>query len=383
MSQKTKSEFERLLDESFEKRKSIEPGSEWTGKVTSIKNDYLFLRAAGLVGNLSTEEFRDSIPPKIGSEIKVYFLKEEYGDYYFTTCLTGEGITSDSLGIAVSSHIPILGQIASETKGGYEVRLGSFHGFVPHSQMDLDTKGKSLLGQKFKFLVTEVQSKTSKVILSQRRYVERERIAKQRILEEELKVGSFLSCKVKSIHKFGLIVGVDGFDALIPQVEATYKRNADLSKEFQIGEMIRAKVLQLDWQSKKITLSAKEFLADPWAQSVPFQEGDIVSGKVESLKPFGIFVRLSDSFGGLVPNKETGLPPRTPTSQNFHPGQAVEVYVVEVNPEKKQISLSIAKAKDAKERLEFQAYLKTEGETPTLSSFGLALKKSLEKNKKN
>ncbi len=377
-------EFDRLLEESFKKRKSIEPGSRHEAKVVSVKNDYVFIRTVGsnIVGNISSEEWKDETPPKQGDILTVYFLKEDSGDYYFTSCLTGESINEDHITIAISSEIPVWGQIAMESNGGYEVRLGSVHGFVPYSQLDADSKGKEIYGKKFKFMITELNSKTGKAILSQKKISDREKETKKKILQGELKEGMFVTCRIKSIHKFGLIVDMDGFDALIPASEATFRKNADLEKEFQVGESLRAKIISLNWEEGKFSLSAKDFLQDPWATKVPFRESDILTAEIESIKPFGIFAKLNDSFSGLIPNKETGVPQRTPVNTVFSPGQKVEVFVLEVNPEKKQIALSITKAAEAKDRLEYQQYLKNDEDPKAVSSFGLLLKQSLDKKKK-
>ncbi len=377
------SEFDRLLEESFKKRKSIEPGSKHTAKVLSVKNDYVFVRTVGsdVVGNISTEEWREETPPKAGDSLTVYFLKEDSGDYHFTSSLSGDSITEDNLRIAMNSEIPVSGQIANETNGGYEVKLGSILAFVPYSQLDAENKGKEIYGKKFKFIINEINSKQKKVIVSQKKISDREKEAKKRVLQGELKEGMFVTCTVKSIHKFGLIVDMGGFDALVPASEASFRKNQDLEKEFQVGESLRAKIISLNWEEGKFSLSAKDFLQDPWSGKVPFKESDIVTGEVESIKPFGIFVKLNETFVGLVPNKETGVPMRTPVNTVFSPGQKVEVFVLEVNPEKRQIALSITKAADAKDRLEYQQYLKKDEEPGTVSSFGLLLKQSLEKKK--
>lgn len=149
-----------------------------------------------------------------------------------------------------------------------------------------------------------------------------------------------------------------------------------------MGETLRAKILTLDWSTNKISLSVKDFLSDPWSGKLPFKESDIISGTVESIKPFGLFVRLGEDFSGLVPNKESGIPQRTPLNTVFQPGQKLEVFVLEINPEKRQIALSITKAAEAKDRMEYQEYLSKDDSSASVSSFGLALKQSLEKQKK-
>ncbi|TGL09865.1 S1 RNA-binding domain-containing protein [Leptospira levettii] len=374
------SEFDRLLEESFKKRQSIEPGSRHEAKVTAVKNDYVFIRTIDnkVIGNISTEEWREDVLPKIGDTLIVYFLKEYSGDFYFTTCLSQDNLTEENLELANQFEIPVLGQLLLEGNGGWDVKLGSYTAFVPFSQLDLSLKGKNIAGKRIKFIISELGKKQSKILLSQKKIADKERETKKQLLRDELKVGMFVSCTVKSIHKFGLIVDMDGLDALVPQSEATYKKSPDLTTEFRVGETLRAKILTLDWSTNKISLSVKDFLSDPWSGKFPFKESDIISGTVESIKPFGLFVRLGEDFSGLVPNKETGIPQRTPLNTVFQPGQKLEVFVLEINPEKRQIALSISKASEAKDRMEYQEYLSKDESKTSVSSFGLALKKSLE-----
>lgn len=378
------SEFERLLEESFKKRQSIEPGSRHEAKVTAVKNDYVFIRTVEnkITGNISIEEWREEVLPKVGDTLIVYFLKENSGDFYFTTCLSGDNLTEEHMEMAAQHEIPVLGQMLAETNGGWDVKLGSHAAFVPFSQLDGSLKGTNIAGKRIKFVISELGKKQNKIVLSQKKIADKERETKKQLLREELKVGIFVSCTVKSIHKFGLIVDMDGFDALVPQSEATYKKNADLTTEFRVGETLRAKILTLDWSTNKISLSVKDFLSDPWSGKLPFTESDIVTGTLESIKPFGLFVRLGDDFSGLVPNKETGVPARTPLNTVFNPGQKLEVFVLEINPEKRQIALSISKAAEAKDRMEYQEYMSKEETSGSVSSFGLALQKSLEKKNK-
>lgn len=171
---------------------------------------------------------------------------------------------------------------------------------------------------------------------------------------------------------------MNGIDALVPASEASFKKNIDLNKEFQIGATVRGKVLSMDWKENKVSISLKDSSNDPWSTNVPFKEGDIVKATVESIKQFGVFVRLNDHFHALLPNKETGYPARTALANHFKPGDELDVFVTEVNPAKKQIAVSLAKAKDAKDRMDFESYV-SENKTSSESSFGLLLKKSLKK----
>ncbi|MCB1160337.1 MAG: S1 RNA-binding domain-containing protein, partial [Leptospiraceae bacterium] len=323
MEDKRKQYFEKLLDESFKKRKAIEPGAPYTAKVSSIKDEYIFINIEGenLAGIVSSLEFiHDSKRPELGDSLNVFFLRESHGDYYFTSCIAEEEVNWDLLELAAENEIPVWAQFKAEINGGFEVKIGEFTGFCPHSQVSQELKGAELLSSYHKFIVNEIQKKNNRLIFSQKRISDRAKELKREMLREELEVGHFVSCRVKSIHKFGLIVDMNGLDALVPTSEASFKPKVDLEKEFQVGQNLRGKILSLDWETNKISLSIKDSLKDPWASSVPFKEGDIVKARVESIKPFGIFIRLNENFHALVPNKESGFDSRTPLAAHFNKG---------------------------------------------------------------
>lgn len=374
-----KNSFAELLEESFKKRKTITPGSSHEVLVLNVQDDYIFIKSrSGLQGIIAKDEFLPEEVPSKGKQMNAFFLKEVHGDYYFTVCLQPDSLTKELLELARENEIPILGQLGNESNGGYEIRLGEFSGFCPASQFDLEKKGKNLTGQRIKFVINDINEKTWKLSLSQKRISDKEKALKVEILQSELKEGSFVSCTVKSIHNFGLIVDMNGLDALVPISEASFKKNPKLDQEFSVGQKLRAKVLSLDWSANKFSLTIKDSLEDPWSKNIPFKEGDIVKAEVDSIKPFGLFIRFNENFHGLVPNKETGLAQRTPLASHFKPGDQLDVFILEVNPVKRQIAASISKVAEAKERLEYESYLNTQA-VSNVSSFGLALKKSLKK----
>ncbi|EMY79261.1 S1 RNA binding domain protein [Leptospira weilii serovar Ranarum str. ICFT] len=382
MKESEKELFEKMLDASFKKKKAMEAGTRVTAIVNSAKKDFVFVTAkeGKLPGIISSEEFMESGLPNPGEEIETYFLKEDHGDIHFTTCLSGDSLNKDILEIAKRAEIPVLGQFIGEGEGGAEVKIGEFTAFCPFSQIDPELKKSGLIGKRQKFLIQDLGAR-GKLVVSQKKISDRAKEVKLGVLKQELKEGMFVTCKVKTIQNFGLIVEMDGLTALIPISEATYKKNPELDKEFQVGQTLRARVLRIDWENRKFALTVKDFLKDPWAQTVPFKEGDIVKGTIDSLKPFGLFVKLDDHFNGLVPGRETGISNRVPLSQSFKSGDVVDVFVMEVNPERKQISLSIQKAKEIQERMDYSGYLSSDTVAST-SSFGAILQNSLNKNKK-
>lgn len=382
-------DFASLLEESLQKRKNIVTGASSKVKLLNVQNGYLFIQTEdGTKGIIPEEEFSligEEIP-KI-DEFQAFFLKENHGDYIFTVCVNPEELTADLIEVICSAEIPIAGIVTGKTNGGYSVKLGGFTAFCPESQLDPSVK-ENYANKVLKFIITEMQKSRNKspkanqrkgtdgffdLVVSQKKLIEKEKEERRKFLKEDLKVGSFVSCKVKSIHTFGLIVDVDGIDAIIPKSEATYQINKTLN--FKTGELLRAKVLSLDWSENKITLTVKDFIEDPWAAKVPFREGEIVMGTIESMKPYGLFVRLNDDFTGLVPSRETNVPERSPLQSHFKQGEKIEVFIMEINPEKRQLSLSIKKAALSRERLNYQGFLGEE--SASTSSLGDILKKAL------
>lgn len=379
MTSNKSSAFAKLLEESFKKRNSLEIGAKFDAKITSIEADYVFLEIPqnGIKGVLLKEELYDQTV-SVGSSLPVYFLYESHGDFYFTHTLTEENFNVENFELAKEREIPVLGQVSHETENGYEVKLGEFHGFCPHSQVDIEKKGKNLVGQKIRFVINEFSSRGRKIVLSQKKLSDKEKELKKEILKSELKEGQYVTCQVKSIHNFGLIVDVNGFDALVPVSEASFKKNPDLTQEYSIGQTLRGKILSLNWNENKITLSLKDFLNDPWSNQLKLKEGDIVQGTIDSIKPFGLFVKLDEHFHALVPTKETGISSRVPLHNQFKVGEKVEIFITEINPEKRQIAASILKAQETKEKLEYQAYLQNQ-EISHASSLGQILKDKLGK----
>ncbi|MCB1191164.1 MAG: S1 RNA-binding domain-containing protein [Leptospiraceae bacterium] len=372
--------FASLLEESFKKRKKIETGASYDSIVTSVKNDYVFILTIQdkISGIISVEEFEDAIPSK-NDKLLVYFLYENHGDYYFTTCISDKNISEDNIETAYHKEIPVYGAVVQEINGGYEVKVGEFTGFCPYSQIDHELKQEKIIGKEMKFIIHEIRG--NKLVLSQKKISDKEKELKKEILKAELKEGAYVTCKIKSIQNYGIKVEMNGVDALIPNNEATYKRKFDLNSEFHIGQVLHAKILTMNWEENRFILSIKDFIEDPWAKSVPFKEGDIISGTVDMVKPYGIFMKLSDTFSALVPQKETGLDPRTPLVGHFKVGDSYDIFIMEVNPEKRQISASIQKALDSKEKMEYQQYINNNNQgssSGSTSSFGLLLKKSLE-----
>ena len=199
-----------------------------------------------------------------------------------------------------------------------------------------------------------------------------------------LEEGDIISGTVVSLQNFGAFIDLGGVEGLIPMSELDFTRVNHPSQVLKTGESVRVKVLSIDWKEDRITLSRRAMLQNPWQGEMPFREGEIVEGTVESLKDFGAFVRLSDNFTGLIPMSESGVPRGQRLDTAFQKGQQVRVMVARIDRERERISLSASKVAEADSRAEYEEYMNTQSDDApgTMSSFGQQLLDAMKKDKK-
>ena len=379
MNKQEKNLFNQMIDASFKHQSKLEKGTNFKVEVISRNEDYIFIQTLEknkLKGIISTEEFENI--PEVGEQIEAFFLREQHSDLYFTYCIANN-VNLDLLKIAFDFSIPIWGKIQSEEEQGYVIKIGEIICFCPKNQLEKNKllNNEKLIGSKIKFLIHKMSR--NQILVSHKSLKDKERQIQKEILKKELKENMFIDCKIDSIHNFGLLVDFDGEVGLIPISEASFKKKPNLENEFKVGQKLKAKILSLDWQNNKHTLTIKDFLNDPWLKNLPYKEDTIVKGTIDKIESFGLFIKLDDFFHGLVPLKETNVDSRAPLYQFFQKGQEVEVAILEVNPEKKQIAVSIKKAKELRERMEYQSYLTTDNQKKDGYSLGEILKQKLKK----
>ena len=376
------SEFAQLLERSLEKQMSIHPGSSCNAVVMNNKNsDYIFIKSEHGQGIIHKEELLDDrgiVRVNPGERLNVFYYASENGENLYTTKPQGR-LKRAILQEAFEKSIPLEGKITKTVKGGYEVVLGEVSAFCPFSHMDIS---ESEISGNYQFLVLELSDK--KILVSRKLLMEKDKERQRETMQKTLSEGDVIQGKIISLTSFGAFVDVGGLEGLIPLSELSFQRLRHPSEAVSLGQELRVKVLLLDWKENKLTLSLKALLANPWQGELPFSAGSVVSGKIESIKNFGIFVALDGGFTGLVPLSETGLPRGKSHEKEFVKGQSVNVLIKFIDREKEKISLSIKDALDIKGREEYEEYMKSDGNASgnsEISSFGQQLLKSL--NKKN
>ncbi|HEY3277199.1 MAG TPA: S1 RNA-binding domain-containing protein [Syntrophorhabdaceae bacterium] len=367
-------QFAELFEKSGNMSKRLEPGQKIKSFVVSISGDFVYIDLGGKSeGVVDLSEFMDennNYTVKVGDELEVHFVTVQNGVKKLTTLVRGVS-TVDLSGIreAFEAGLPVNGKVAGELKGGFEVRVGKVRCFCPFSQMDLRASRDAgvYVGEIFPFRILEFEEGGRNIIVSRRALLEEERQVQVEALKKNLQVGMEVPAKVRSIQNFGVFVDLGGIDGLIPMSELAWDRSEKAENILNLGQEVTAKVIALDWEKDRLTLSLKAMQADPWTDVAEKYSSDMaVKGKIVRLAPFGAFVSLEPGIDGLIHVSKLA-----PGKRIKHPkevvevGQEVEVYILEVDAQKKKISLSMEQ--------------KVEKERPILPGIGEILQGRIEK----
>lgn len=345
-----KEDFAELLASSKSKQGRLDPGQKVRAKVVSISGDLVYIDLGGKSeGVIDIAEFTaedGTVSVHAGDEIVAFYINVKDGVRRLTTMVNGySAATLTAVLDAFEAGVPVNGTVKREVKGGFEVSVGGVRCFCPFSQIDLKggREGGVFLGQTFPFKVLEYEENGRNVILSRRALLEGEKRARTDKLKEELSVGMTMKATVRSIQNFGTFVDLGGVDGLIPASEISWDRSRRPEDTFSVGQEVTAKIIALDWDANRLTLSMKALEPDPW-QGVEqrYLVDAKVNGTIMRLAPFGAFVMLEPGVEGLIHISNLGAGRRiNHPKEVVEVGQAVEVYVLAVDPEKRKISLSI------------------------------------------
>lgn len=372
-----KGEFAELLEQSLKKQGTIDTGAFEMVTVTDVTNkDFVFVSTSRGTGLIAREELIDGdnkIRVSRGEKIPAFFRSSENGELFFTTVPAGRA-RAEILKAALENQIPLRGRVARKIKGGFEVTLGEVTAFCPGSQMDSSAEAKAEL----MFIVTEARGE--RVVVSNRIFRDTEKKRQKEMLMKSVQAGDVVDGTVANVTDFGAFVDIGGLEGLVPVSELSHQRPAHPSQVVKSGQQVRVKILQIDWKEDKLTLSIRALLDNPWQGKLPFNEGEILQGKVDSVKTFGVFVKLPGNFTGLIPAAETGVPRGQVLDKHFHKNQEVRVLIAGIDREKEKISLSVREVANRDQQAEFAEYMRgQEPEKEEMSSFGRALMESLKK----
>lgn len=342
--------FAKLLEKTGSRSARLAPGQKVKSRIVSISGDLVYIDIGGKSeGVIDLEEFMEkdgSFRIHEGEEVEAFFLSVQNGIKKLTTLVNGySSVELKSIQGAYEAGLPVNGEVKREVKGGFEVQVGGVRCFCPHSQIDLKggREGGLYIGQIFTFQVLEYEEEGRNIILSRRVLLEQEKQAVTDRLKETLKEGAEIAGKVSSLQKFGAFVDIGGMEGLVPMSEVSWTRIEKMEDILTPGQEVTAKILSIDWDNNRLTLSLKAMQPDPWSLvSEKYPVDGCIKGTIVRLAPFGAFVNLEPGIDGLVHISNLGAGRRI-----NHPrevveiGQIVEVYILAVDPESRKLSLSM------------------------------------------
>ena len=342
--------FAQLFEESLQELET-RPGSIVKGTVVSIDKD-IVLVDAGLKSEsaIPAEQFKNAegeLEIAIGDEVDVALDAVEDG--FGETILSREKAKRHEAWVelekAYDDKATIKGVINGKVKGGFTVEVNSVRAFLPGSLVDVrpvrDTT--HLEGKELEFKVIKLDAKRNNVVVSRRAVIEAESSAERETLLANLEEGHEVKGIVKNLTDYGAFVDLGGVDGLLHITDMAWKRVKHPSEIVNVGDEINVKVLKFDKEKQRVSLGMKQMGNDPWQEIAQrYPEGTKITGQVTNLTDYGCFVEIEDGVEGLVHVSEMDW-----TNKNIHPskvvnlGDTVEVMVLEIDEERRRISLGL------------------------------------------
>ncbi|MGB0135493.1 30S ribosomal protein S1 [Dokdonella sp.] len=340
--------------EMFEQSQSIanlKPGSIVLGTVVEIRSDVVVINA-GLKseGIVPIEQFRNEegeLEIEVGDEVKVALdsIENGFGETMLSREKAKRSLVWDELEETHTANESVIGRISGKVKGGFTVDIKDVRAFLPGSLVDVrPVRDPSYLeGKELEFKIIKLDRKRNNVVVSRRAVVESEFSVEREQLLDRLQENAVVKGVVKNLTDYGAFVDLGGIDGLLHITDMAWKRVRHPSEVVNVGDELDVRVLKFDRERNRVSLGLKQLGEDPWvAISRRYPSGTKAVGKVSNVTDYGCFVELEAGVEGLVHVSEMDW-----TNKNVNPakvvqvGDDVEVMVLDVDEERRRISLGI------------------------------------------
>ncbi|TCT25792.1 30S ribosomal protein S1 [Thermomonas haemolytica] len=343
--------FAELFEASQANLAKLKPGAIVKGIVVDVRNDVVVINA-GLKseGIVPIEQFRNDageIDVGIGDEVKVALdsLENGFGETVLSREKAKRAMVWDELEEALEKNETIVGRISGKVKGGFTVDIKDVRAFLPGSLVDVRPVRDPvyLEGKELEFKLIKLDRKRNNVVVSRRAVVENEHSEEREQLLEKLVEGAVLKGVVKNLTDYGAFVDLGGIDGLLHITDMAWKRVRHPSEVVEVGQELDVRVLKYDRERNRVSLGLKQLGEDPWDNiSRRYPANSRVFGKVSNVTDYGAFVEIEPGVEGLVHVSEMDW-----TNKNVNPakvvqvGDEIEVMVLDVDEERRRISLGI------------------------------------------
>ena len=351
----TRDEFAALLGESMSEDDVFE-GSVVKGTITAIEKDLAVIDVGlKMEGRVQLREFAVAGKPaelKVGDTVEVYIERTENA--------LGEAVLSRDKARREESWVrleqrfnakeQVEGIIFNKVKGGFTVDLDGAVAFLPGSQVDVRPVRDMgpLMNSPQPFKILKMDRRRGNIVVSRREVLEATRAEQRSEIVAKLAEGQVIEGLVKNITDYGAFIDLGGIDGLLHVTDMAWRRVNHPSEIVNVGDTVKVQIVRINPETQRISLGMKQLQADPWANiDVKYPIGGKFSGTVTNIADYGAFVELEPGVEGLIHVSEMSW-----TKKNVHPGkivstsQQVEVQILEVDPQKRRISLGLKQTQD-------------------------------------
>ena len=343
------------------KSKPLAHGDIIDGVVVRVDPDEVLVdvgsKSEGVIAarELGTHGDPDMVELHAGDLIKVFVLQPENEDG--NVVLSLRRARAESVWLKAqdkqTSGEPMEADVREQNKGGLIVNIMGLRGFLPTSQVAraYSSNLEELVGQRISVKIIEVNRKRNRLIVSQKAAYDEDRARQRSELFERLKVGDVVRGKVSGLTSYGAFVNLGGADGLIHISELSWDRIGSVADVLQVGQEVRVKVIKLDPEQARISLSMRQLSEDPWEQvTTRFRPGAIVEGEVTKIKKYGAFLQLGDGVEGLLHISELSWDHVERVEDVVQVGQPLRVKVLQADETRRRISLSLKQVEEPRER---------------------------------
>ena len=377
-------DFEAMLNESFGDQSSPMEGAVVKGEVIAIENGQAIVDIGfKMEGRVDLKEFAapgQTAEIEVGDEVEVFFDRVENakGEAVLSRDKAKREEAWDRLEKANEAGERVEGAIFGRVKGGFTVDLNGAVAFLPGSQVDVRPVRDvgPLMNLKQPFQILKMDRRRGNIVVSRRAVLEESRAEQRAEIVGKLQEGDVIDGVVKNITDYGAFVDLGGVDGLLHVTDMAWRRVNHPTEVLNIGETVKVQVVKVNKETQRISLGMKQLMTDPWdGIEAKYPLGAKFSGRVTNITDYGAFVELEPGVEGLVHVSEMSW-----TKKNAHPGkivstsQEVEVMVLDVDPNKRRVSLGLKQCIDNpwdSFAANYPAGAEIEGEVKNITEFGL------------
>jgi small subunit ribosomal protein S1 len=346
--------FAELFEQSIASQR-IRPGTILNGLIVEVGQDYVIvnvgLKSEAVIPSDQFKNEKGEIEVAVGETVEVALdsVEDGSGETRLSREKAKRARTWTRLETAFEKQEVVIGIITGRVKGGFTVEIDNVRAFLPGSLVDVrPVRDPSYLENKpLEFKVIKLDQKRNNVVVSRRAVVEQEYSAERSALLDNLQEGAAVKGVVKNLTDYGAFVDLGGIDGLLHITDMAWKRVKHPSEVVKVGEEIDVRILKFDRERQRVSLGLKQLGADPWQNIARrYPANTRLFGKVTNIADYGCFVEIEEGVEGLVHVSEMDW-----TNKNVNPakvvhvGQEVEVMVLDIDEERRRISLGVKQCK--------------------------------------